>query len=279
MVTEIPYQVQKARLIERIAELLQARKLALLADVRDESAEDVRVVLEPKSRTVEAELLMEMLFRQTELETRIGLNMNMLDAAGVPRVMTLKQVLQAFLDHRREVLLRRTAHRLAAIDHRLDVLGGYLVAYLNLDEVIRIVREEDEPKPALMAAFGISDVQADAILNMRLRALRRLEEAAIRREHEALEAERVRLEKLANSTRRQKTALAAEIAEIKTRFGQGTALGVRRTAIGEAAPAKRSASGGAGGARADHGDLLGQGVDPCSKGPCRSRRGGALQGW
>ena len=149
VVTEIPYQVQKARLIERIAELLQARKLALLADVRDESAEDVRIVLEPKSRTVEAELLMEMLFRQTELETRIGLNMNVLDAAGVPRVMTLKQVLQAFLDHRREVLLRRTAHRLAAIAHRLDVLGGYLVAYLNLDEVIRIVREEDEPKSAL----------------------------------------------------------------------------------------------------------------------------------
>ena len=234
VVTEIPYQVQKARLIERIAELLQARKLALLADVRDESAEDVRIVLEPKSRTVEAELLMEMLFRQTELETRIGLNMNVLDAAGVPRVMTLKQVLQAFLDHRREVLLRRTAHRLAAIAHRLDVLGGYLVAYLNLDEVIRIVREEDEPKPALVAAFGINDVQADAILNMRLRALRRLEEEAIRREHEALEAERGKLQKLANSTRRQKTALAAEIAEIKTRFGQETALGARRTAIGEA---------------------------------------------
>ncbi|MDE0387152.1 MAG: DNA topoisomerase IV subunit A [Rhodospirillales bacterium] len=234
VVTEIPYQVQKARLIERIAELLQARKLALLADVRDESAEDVRIVLEPKSRTVKAELLMEMLFRQTELETRIGLNMNVLDAAGVPRVMTLKQVLQAFLDHRREVLLRRTAHRLAAIAHRLDVLGGYLIAYLNLDEVIRIVREEDEPKPALVAAFGINEVQADAILNMRLRALRRLEEEAIRREHEALEAERGQLEKLANSTRRQKTALAAEIAEIKTRFGQDTELGARRTAIGEA---------------------------------------------
>ena len=234
VVTEIPYQVQKARLIERIAELLQARKLALLADVRDESAEDVRIVLEPKSRTVEAELLMEMLFRQTELETRIGLNMNVLDAAGVPCVMTLKQVLLAFLDHRREVLLRRTAHRLAAIAHRLDVLGGYLVAYLNLDEVIRIVREEDEPRAALMGAFGISEVQADAILNMRLRALRRLEEAAIRREHEALEAERGQLEKLANSTRRQKTVLAAEIAEMKTRFGQETALGARRTAIGEA---------------------------------------------
>ena len=238
VVTEIPYQVQKARLIERIAELLQAKKLALLADVRDESAEDVRIVLEPRSRTVEPALLMEMLFRQTELETRIGLNMNMLDAAGVPRVMTLKQVLQAFLDHRREVLLRRTAHRLNAIARRLDVLGGYLVAYLNLDEVIRIVREEDEPKQALMTAFGISEVQADAILNMRLRALRRLEEVEIRREHEALEAEREGLEKLANSTRRQKTVLLAEIAEIKTRFGQETALGARRTAIGQA-PAPR----------------------------------------
>ena len=234
VVTEIPYQVQKARLIERIAELLQARKLALLADVRDESAEDVRLVLEPKSRTVEAEHLMETLFRQTELETRIGLNMNVLDAAGVPRVMTLKQVLQAFLDHRRTVLLRRTAHRLAAIAHRLDVLGGYLVAYLNLDEVIRIVREEDEPKPALVAAFGIGEVQADAILNMRLRALRRLEEAAIRQEHEALEAKRAQLETLEKSARRQKTALLAEIAEIKTRFGQETALGARRTAIGAA---------------------------------------------
>ena len=234
MVSEIPWQVQKARLIERIAELLQAKKLALLADVRDESAEDVRIVLEPRSRTVDAGLLMEMLFRQTELETRIALNMNMLDAAGVPRVMTLKQVLQAFLDHRREVLLRRTAHRLAAIARRLDVLGGYLVAYLNLDAVIRIVREEDEPKPALMAAFAIGEVPAEAILNMRLRALRRLEEAAIRREHEALEAERDTLEKLAGSTRRQKTVLLAEIADIGTRFGQETALGARRTAIGRA---------------------------------------------
>ena len=234
VVTEIPYQVQKARLIERIAELLQAKKLALLADVRDESAEDVRIVLEPRSRTVDADLLMEALFRQTELETRIALNMNMLDAAGVPRVMTLKQVLRAFLDHRREVLLRRTAHRLAAIARRLDVLGGYLVAYLNLDAVIRIVREEDEPRAALMTQFAIGEVPAEAILNMRLRALRRLEEAAIRREHEALEAERDTLEKLAQSTRRQRTVLLAEIADIRTRFGQETALGARRTAIGRA---------------------------------------------
>ena len=234
VVTEIPYQVQKARLIERIADLLQARKLVLLADVRDESAEDVRIVLEPKSRTVEPGLLMEMLFRHTDLEVRVGLNMNVLDAAGVPRVMTLKQVLQAFLDHRRIVLLRRTAYRLNVIARRLDVLGGYLAAYLNLDEVIRIVREEDKPKQALMIAFGISEVQADAVLNLRLRALHRLEEAAIRREHEALGAERAQLENLAKSPRRQKTALIAEIAEIKTRFGQETALGARRTIIGRA---------------------------------------------
>ena len=160
--------------------------------------------------------------------------MNLLDAAGIPRVMTLKQVLRSFLDHRREVLLRRTAHRLAAIARRLDVLGGYLVAYLNLDEVIRIVREEDEPRDALMAAFGINEVQADAILNMRLRALRRLEEAQIRREHEALEAERATLEQLAGSPQRQKTVLIGEIAEIGKRFGQETALGARRTVIGRA---------------------------------------------
>ena len=239
VVTEIPYQVQKARLIERIAELLQARKLALLADVRDESAEDVRLVLEPKSRSVAPALLMEMLFRQTELETRVGLNMNVLDGSGVPGIMGLKQMLQAFLDHRRAVLLRRTAHQLAEIARRLDVLGGYLAAYLNLDAVIRIVREEDEPKPVLMTRFAITETQAEAILNMRLRALRRLEEAAIRREHAALEGERATLERLAKSRRRQKTALIGEIAEIRKRFGPETALGARRTEI-DRAPTQRA---------------------------------------
>ncbi len=236
VVTEIPYQVQKGRLIERIADLLQARKLALLADIRDESAEDIRLVLEPRSRTVDPAHLMETLFRRTELESRIGFNMNLLDAAGVPQTMSLKEALQAFLDHRRTVLLRRTAHRLAEIARRLDVLGGYLVAYLNLDAVIRIVREEDEPKPVLMRRFKISEAQADAILNMRLRALRRLEEEAIRREHAALEEERAALEKLAVSTRRQRTALLREIAEMDRRFGGATALGARRTRI-EGAPA------------------------------------------
>ncbi len=238
VVTEIPYQVQKSRLIERVAELLQARKLALLADVRDESAEDVRLIFEPKTRSVEPELLMEMLFRQTELETRVSLNMNVLDAANVPGLMNLKQVLQAFLDHRREVLLRRTAHRLAEIARRLEVLGGYLVAYLNLDEVIRIIREEDEPKPRLMARFEISDLQAEAILNMRLRALRRLEEEAIRREFAALEEEENTLKALQKSRKRQKTALARELTEMQARFGAKTEIGKRRTEIG-AAPAPR----------------------------------------
>ncbi len=232
IVTEIPYQVQKARLVERIADLLQARKFALLADVRDESADDIRLVLEPRSRTVDPEMLMETMFRQTELETRASLNMNVLDAAGVPGVMNLKQVLRAFLDHRLDVLLRRTAHRLGQIAHRLEVLGGYLVAYLNLDEVIRIIREEDEPRKVMMKRFKISEVQAEAILNMRLRALRKLEEIEIRNEFEALSKEQTGLKKLQGSKDRQKTVLGKEIAEMKQRFGPATELGRRRTEIG-----------------------------------------------
>ena len=232
VVTEIPYQVQKSRLIERIAELLQARKLALLADVRDESADDVRLILEPKSRTVDPDMLMETMFRQSELETRVSLNMNVLDANGVPGVMNLKQVLRAFLDHRLDVLLRRTGHRLEKIAHRLEVLGGYLVAYLNLDEVIQIIREEDEPKPKLMKRFKITDVQAEAILNMRLRALRKLEEVEIKSEFDALSKEQADLKKLQGSKARQKTALGKEIAEMKKRFGPATELGKRRTEIG-----------------------------------------------
>jgi topoisomerase-4 subunit A len=232
VVTEIPYQVQKGRLVERIAELLSARKLALLADIRDESADDLRLVLEPKSRSVDPEILMETMFRQTELETRISLNMNLLDANGVPGVMNLKQVLAAFLAHRLEVLLRRTAYRLEKIAHRLEVLGGYLVAYLNLDEVIRIIREEDEPKAVLMKRFKITDVQAEAILNMRLRALRKLEEIEIQSEHDALSKEQAELKKLEGSQARQKTALGKEIAEMRNRFGAKTELGKRRTEIG-----------------------------------------------
>ena len=231
VISEIPYQVQKARLVEKIAELLQARKLALLADVRDESADDVRLVLEPRSRSVDPDMLMETMFRQTELEARISLNMNVLDANGVPGVMNLKQVLRAFLDHRLDVLLRRTAHRLKYIAHRLEVLGGYLVAYLNLDEVIRIIREEDEPRAKLMKRFKITEVQAEAILNMRLRALRKLEEAEIRSQFEALSIEQADLKKLQGSKARQRTALGKEIKATKQRFGAATELGRRRTDI------------------------------------------------
>ncbi|MGD8423413.1 MAG: DNA topoisomerase IV subunit A, partial [Methyloceanibacter sp.] len=193
VVTEIPYQVPKARLVARIAELLQGKKLPLLADVRDESAEDVRLVLEPKSRSVDPTLLMESLFKATELETRVSLNMNVLSQGKIPNVLGLRQVLLEWLEHRQQVLVRRSNFRLSKIDHRLEVLDGYLIVYLNLDRVIQIVREEDEPKPVLIKEFKLSDVQAEAILNMRLRALRKLEEMEIRREHENLTKERKEL--------------------------------------------------------------------------------------
>jgi topoisomerase IV subunit A len=232
VVTEIPYQVQKSRLVERIAELLQARKLAMLADVRDESAADLRLVLEPKSRNVEAEVLMESLFRQTELESRVALNMNVLDADHTPRVMSLAEVLQAFLDHRHEVLVRRSQHWLDKIDKRLEVLAGYLIAYLNLDEVIRIIRYEDEPKAQLMAVFDLSDVQAEAILNMRLRALRKLEEDGIRKEHEQLTGERKELKRLLKNEGERWQVIASEIKDLKKQFGPSSALGARRTELG-----------------------------------------------
>ncbi|MBI5121441.1 MAG: DNA topoisomerase IV subunit A [Rhodospirillales bacterium] len=231
VVTEIPYQVQKAKLIERIAGLLSEKKLPLLADVRDESTDVVRVVFEPKNRTVQPEVLMEQLFRQTDLETRISLNMNVLDADGVPRVMNLKEVLRAFLDHRMVVLERRAKHRLGRIEHRLEVLGGYLVAYLNLDAVIKIIRNEDEPKPALMKKFKLSDVQAEAILNMRLRALRKLEEIEIKREHDRLSAEKAELESLLGDEGKRWRAIGAEIKDIRKKFGPETALGKRRSDI------------------------------------------------
>ncbi|MEE8276489.1 MAG: DNA topoisomerase IV subunit A, partial [Alphaproteobacteria bacterium] len=234
VVTEIPYQVAKGRLIERVAELLQQRKLPMLADIRDESAEDVRLILEPKSRNVPAEVLMEQLFRQTDLEVRISLNMNVLDADRTPRVMSLREALQAFLDHRHVVLVRRSQHRLARIGERLEVLGGYLIAYRNLDEVIRLIREADDPKPKLMRRWRLSEAQAEAILNMRLRNLRRLEEAKIREEAKALEAEQKTLERLLKDKSRRLSVLASEIREIRARFGGGTALGRRRTEIGAA---------------------------------------------
>src|SRR5216110_2316034 len=186
VVTEIPYQVQKSRLIEKIAALLEEKKLPLLADIRDESTEDVRLVLEPKTRNVEAETLMEQLFRLTELEVRVPLNLNVLDPQGVPRVMNLKEALQAFLDHRRVVLQRTSRHRLAAVARRMEILRGQIIVYVNLDEVIRIIREGDDPKAEMMARWDLTEIQAEAILNMRLRALRRLEEIEIRKEIDQL---------------------------------------------------------------------------------------------
>jgi len=233
VVSEIPFQVPKARLIERIAELLAARRLPLLADVRDESAEDVRLVLLPRSRAVAPELLMEQLFRQTELETRLSLNLNVLDAQGVPRVMGLVQVLQAFLAHRMDVLIRSSRHRLAKIEDRLEVLAAFRIAYLNLDEVIRIIREEDEPKTELMRAFELSERQAEAILNMRLRNLRRLEEQVLVKEERALRAEGRHLRILLRDEARRRAILKEELAAAGARFGGGP-LGARRTTIGVA---------------------------------------------
>jgi topoisomerase-4 subunit A len=229
VVTEIPYQVQKSKLIEKIAELLEAKRLPLVADIRDESAEDVRIVIEPKSRTVDATLLMESLFKLTDLETRVPLNLNVLSRGLVPRVMGLGEVLNEWLAHRREVLIRRTNFRLGEIRHRLEVLEGYLVAYLNLDKVIKIIRTEDEPKPVLMKTFKLSDVQAEAILNMRLRSLRRLEEMEIRTEHQTLTKEMRELEGLLKSEEKQWAAVAEQVKEVKKTFGSNTPLGKRRT--------------------------------------------------
>ncbi len=232
VVTEIPYQVPKSRLVEKIAELLNDRKLPLLADVRDESAADVRLVLEPQSRNVEAAVLMEQLFRLTELEVRVGLNMNVLDGGLVPRVMDLKAVLQAFLNHRIEVLERRSRHRLGKIAERLEVLAGLLIVFLNIDEVLRIIRFSDEPKAGLIARFDLTEVQADAILNMRLRALHKLQEIELRKEHEALTAEQADLLDLLDQPKRRWQEIGKEIREIRKRFGQKTALGRRRTDVG-----------------------------------------------
>ena len=234
VITEIPYQVQKARLIERIADLMQARKLPLLGDIRDESAEEIRLVLEPKSRTVEPELLMESLFRTSDLESRISLNMNVLSRGKVPNVLSLRQVLREWLDHRQVVLIRRSKDRLAKIEHRLEILGGYLIAYLNLDEVIRIIRFEDEPKKELMKSFKLSEVQTEAILNMRLRSLRKLEEMEIRTENDGLQGARNELQKLLKSEKLQWAQISSEIKDIRTKFGPKTELGRRRTAFADA---------------------------------------------
>ncbi|MGC2201207.1 MAG: DNA topoisomerase IV subunit A [Stellaceae bacterium] len=236
VVTEMPFQVQKGRLIEKIAALLEEKKLPLLADIRDESTEDVRLVLEPKNRNVDAEMLMEQLFRLTELEIRVPLNLNVLDPLGVPRVMNLKEALQAFLDHRREVLQRRSRNRLAAVARRMEILRGQIIVYLNLDEVIRIIREGEDPKAEIMMRWDLTEVQAEAILNMRLRALRRLEEIEIRKELDQLSAEEAKLTALLASERRQWSAIAKEVKATADEFGGDTALGRRRTEIA-AAPA------------------------------------------
>src|SRR5215207_2341124 len=213
VVTEIPWLVQKMRLVERIAELINEKKLPLVADVRDESAEDIRLVIEPRARTVDPGLVMESLFKLTELESRIPLNMNVLVKGKIPRVIGLAEALREWLDHRRDVLLRRSNHRLKQIAHRLEVLGGYLIAYLNIDKVIKIIRKEDEPKPVLIKTFTLTDVQADAILNMRLRNLRKLEEMEIRQEDKDLRAEKKSLEQLVRSEAQQWKAIATQIKE------------------------------------------------------------------
>ncbi|HUN39704.1 MAG TPA: DNA topoisomerase IV subunit A [Acetobacteraceae bacterium] len=241
VVTEIPYQVQKSKLIEHFAQLLEEKKLPLLADARDESADTIRVVLEPRNRGVEPEVLMETVFRATQLETRFPLNMNVLDKTRTPRVMSLPEVLRAWLDHRHEVLVRRSTHRLAAIDHRIEVLDGYLLVYLNLDEVIRIIRSEDEPKPALMARFKLTDTQADAILNMRLRALRRLEEMEIKKEHRTLTKERKEIAALLKDESLRWNCIVEELEATREKFGSGP-LGDRRTELGAAPVAVEVAS-------------------------------------
>jgi len=234
VVTEIPYQVQKARLVERLADLIVSKKAPLLADVRDESAEDVRLVLEPRARSVEPAVLMETLFRLSDLETRFPLNMNALIDGRTPKVCSLRELLRAFLDHRRAVLGRRSRHRLEKIARRLELLEGYIIAYLNLDRVIAIIRAEDEPKPVLMAEFALTDTQAEAILNMRLRSLRRLEEMELRREREALLAERAGLEALLADPALQWARIAEEVRAIDARFGRHAPGGARRTLIARA---------------------------------------------
>jgi topoisomerase-4 subunit A len=232
VITEIPWLVQKSRLVEKLAELINEKKLPLVADVRDESAEDIRLVIEPRSRSVDAELMMESLFKLTELESRIPLNMNVLVKGRVPQVLGLAEALREWLDHRREVLLRRSNHRLAEIEHRLEMLGGYLVAYLNLDKVIKIIRTQDEPKPVLMKTFKLTDVQADAILNMRLRNLRKLEEMEIRAEDKVLREERTKLKALVASPAQQWKTISGQIKEIREKFGPKTDIGKRRTTFG-----------------------------------------------
>lgn len=230
IVTEIPYQVQKSRLIEQVADLLEQKKLPLLGDIRDESTDVIRLILEPKTRGIEPEVLMETMFRATQLESRFGLNMNVLGADRAPGVLGLKDVLQAWLDHRHEVLERRTRHRLDAVERRLEILSGFLAVYLNLDEVIRIIREEDDAKACLISTFTLTDMQAEAVLNMRLRSLRKLEELEIRKEYDKLSAERDDLLKLLGDEKLRWSRIGRELDGMVKQFGAG-ALGQRRSTL------------------------------------------------
>jgi len=233
IVTEIPYQVQKSKLIEKIADLLLEKKLMLLADIRDESTEDIRLVFVPKSRTVDPEMLMASLFKNTDLEVRIGFNMNVVDKHHIPKVMNLKEVLGAFLEHRHEVLVRCSKHRMGEIQRRLEILDGYLIAFINLDEVIRIIRQEDNPKQKMMEKWGLSDLQVDAILNMRLRALQRLEELALRTEHEGLTKELKGLEHLLSDEKQRSKTIKKQLLETQKLLGADVALSQRRTTFME----------------------------------------------
>ncbi len=238
VVSEIPYMVQKGKLIEQIAALIGDKKLPILEDVRDESDEHIRIVLVPKSRNVDPDLLKESLYRLTDLESRFGLNLNVLDAQRTPGVLGLKDLVQEWVISQIDIMLRRAQHRLDKIAARLELLEGYIIAYLNLDRIIEIIRTEDEPKPVMMAEFGLTDRQAEAILNMRLRSLRKLEEMELRREHDALLAEQDELNKLLESPARQRTRLKRELAALRKDYGPETVLGRRRTTIAEAAPTR-----------------------------------------
>jgi topoisomerase-4 subunit A len=234
VVTEIPWLVQKSRLVEKIAELLNEKKLPLVGDIRDESAEDIRLVIEPKSRTVDPELMMESLFRLTELESRISLNLNVLVKGKVPKVVGLAECLREWLDHLRDVLIRRSNYRKDQIEHRLEVLGGYLIAYLNIDKVIKIIRTEDEPKPVLMKTFRLTEIQADSILNMRLRNLRKLEEMEIKSEDKNLRGELKGIKSLLGSQTEQWAKVGEQVKKVRDMFGPKTPLGKRRTTFADA---------------------------------------------
>ena len=238
VITQIPYQVAKSKLIERIADLVQSKKLAILSDVRDESAEDIRIVIEPRSGTADPAAVMETVFKLSDLESRFSMNLNVLDSDGAPRVMSMRDVLRAWLDHRRDVLIRRTVFRLDKIARRLEILDGFLIAYLNLDEVIRIIRYEDHPKQQLMETFSLTDTQAEAILNMRLRALRKLEEMEIKNEHKALKAEQKQLKALLKSEDAQWKAIADQLRSVKKHFDPKSDIGRRRTQFAKAPQAE-----------------------------------------